>query len=275
MSGSMFGQYDTWKFQGISSDGDSIRNVAIDSNSMANIGLGDLPAYVQNNLAPQRIDTASVSNYVMSLSLLNDGVPASQITLPSITFRDESVLLTTTPISVNVTGAGASASSSANMITINVPGTIAFQDEGSPVVSSATVNFVGDAVAVSNSGGTATVTITGAGGGGGGSFTPTVTNYGSIATTSSVSPTLTNTMHTFIATPAAGVTYTINLPSASGLSGTIVHIVNDAAFTTTGQIVVDAPGSDTLGVAYTTRPLSGEGTFTFQSDGTKWYLIAH
>jgi hypothetical protein len=53
-----------------------------------------------------------------------------------------------------------------NVATVTVTGGVTVQDEGTTILNTGTINFVGTAVAVSNVGNVATVTVTGGGGGG-------------------------------------------------------------------------------------------------------------
>lgn len=151
-------------------------------------------------------------------------------------------------------------------------GSITFQEEGASVVTSSTLNVVGGDATLTNVSGVATLTIASSGGGG---STPSITNYGAIGTTSSVSPTFSNSFHTYVASPAGGVTYTINLPTAVGNTGKIVYISNNAAYPGTGLITVDPAGTETIGGTFTTRTLSSEATLGIQSDGTNWIVISY
>lgn len=108
-----------------------------------------------------------------------------------------------------------------------------------------------------NDGSNETLRISSSGGGGGG--TPTLRNVSSTDTFSTANETINCTSGTF----------TVNLPTAVGIQGTVYTLVNSG----TGTITLDPNGSETINGSTTIEIKRQYVSRAVQSDGSNWIII--
>lgn len=92
-----------------------------------------------------------------------------------------------------------------------------------------------------------------------GGGTPTLRNVSSTDTFSTASETINCTSGTF----------TVNLPTAVGIQGTVYTLVNSG----TGTITLDPNGSETINGSTTIKIKKQYVSRTVQSDGSNWIII--
>jgi hypothetical protein len=79
--------------------------------------------------------------------------------------------------------------------------------------------------------------------------------------------------YTILCNNAASSPITITLPTAAGISGR-VYIIKKIAANSSNAVTLDGYGSETIDGATTVAIATQYSSYTIQSNGTSWFVIA-